>query len=163
MYLKRNCFKNKGNISIVFIATIGLSLLIYAYVQYMNTNTITMKHENISQYTRDTLLILESTGEVDKDYLLDVKSKLSDKLNMKDLESLTMNVQVGNDFYNVTTMPNEITPNYGDTIEIEFVYKYIDKRISYTGEFLKPIVSNKIETMEVDLSTKSKNRRDSDG
>lgn len=154
----------KGNISIVLISMFAFALIIYAFVQYMESNVITMKQENISQYSRDALLILETTGEVDKTYLLNVKDKLASKLDLKSSESLTMKVKVGNGiYYDVTNMPNKITANYGDNLTLKATLKYKSKKISFTGNFLHPITSNTIETIDIETSSISKNRRGSDG
>lgn len=156
----------RGDISTVLIWMIAMSITVYFFYTLMLTNMTTIKYENMSQYARDSLLILETMGEIEKSYLLDCKKNLSDKLNMKTGETLNIYLKVGDEpEYNISssTTPNTITTDFGDTILIRYEYSYISRAVSFLNNSLRPTVSDDFETMEVELQTISKNRNTSDG
>lgn len=149
----------KGDIATVFAIMIGLFVISLGFYQYILINITTMKHENISQYARDTLLILETSGEIEKDYLLDVKRSVSDKLNMKTGETFDIYIKVGtNPEVNVNNAPAIITADLGEKITVRFTYKYIDKVITLSQKGVATNIQNNIETMETKLSSVSKKR-----
>lgn len=157
--------RKRGAISTALTWIIGSTILAITFYSYMETNIITMKYENLSQYTRDTLLILETKGEIEKSYLLDCKQKLSQKLNIKTGETLNIYLKVGtNNEYNIssTTTPSIIKTDYGDTIKVRYVYTYNNKKVSFKDDGFRVKITNKVEKMESDLQSISKNRNTSD-
>lgn len=157
-------FKKRGDISTVFVSMISILIISVSFVMYMDLNITTMKYQNMSQYARDSLLILETQGNIEKDYLLDIKQDLSSKLNMKTGETFNIFIQVGDGTrYNINSMPTELYSDFGDSIKIEFVYNYNKKIFGIKNESISPSLKFKKEDMIVNLSTISKNRRTSDG
>lgn len=156
--------KRKGDIGTVFAAMIAILIISVSFTMYMTLNIDTMKYQNMSQYARDSLLVLETNGTIQKTYMADVKQKLSSKLNMKTGETLNVYIQVGTGTkYEVNSMPTTITTDYGENINVQFVYTYKKKTFGVKTNSLGPTVTTANETMSVDLSTISKNRRISDG
>jgi len=160
--LKRK--SRKGGIGSVFVAAIITCVLAAIFYSTMLLNIDTMKYENMSQYARDAMLIMETKGVIDQDYLVNkVKQGAQSKLDMKAGETFNVYVKVGNGTkYNVTSMPSTITSDFGDNLEIELVYNY--KKSVFNS--INAIIYNKTYesgVMRVDLNTISKNRRTSDG
>lgn len=156
--------KRRGDISTVFAAMIAILMICVSFAMYMNLNINTMKYQNMSQYARDSLLVLETNGVIEKTYLSDIKTKLSSKLNMKTGENLKIYVQIGTGTKKeVDLMSAQTYSDYGDNINLEFVYTYKKKTFTLKNNSIAPIVTKTDETMSVNLSTISKNRRMSDG
>ena len=155
----------KGGISTIIVWMIATVILSCTFYIYMQNNIITIKYENLSQFARDNMLILETNGEIEKSYLLDCKNKLSDKLNMKNGETLNVYLKVNDVEYNIssTSTPNVIQTDYGDNISIRYEYKYQSKIISMKNGSFKLNMTNKMETMESSMQSISKNRNTSDG
>lgn len=155
--------KRRGDISTVFATMIAILLIAVSFSMYMTLNIDTMKYQNMSQYARDALLVLETNGKIERSYLSTIKSDLSSKLNMKAGESLNIYVTIGAGAKKeVNSMPITTVADYGENINIEFVYTYKKKSYSKSNSII-PTVTKTNETMTVDLSTISKNRRVSDG
>lgn len=162
--IKKARLQRKGGIATVFAATIAILIIFFTFVMTMDLNMTTMKYQNMSQYARDSLLVLETKGSIDKNYLLNIKQELSSKLNMKTGETFNIFIQVGNGTrYNINNMPTEIIADYGDNIKIEFVYNYNKKIYGLKDNSIRPSLTFGKQDMTVDLSTISKNRRTSDG
>lgn len=158
--------KKKGGISTVFVCMIGLAIMTYGFVQYTCHNITLIKYETISQYVRDSLLILETQGQITPTYLKDTKTSLSSKLDIKSSlgENFKMYVKYGNNNYiEVSNLSTTLVPDFGDDITIKATLNYLEKSISYNNEFLKPTTTKSLQTMEIELSSLSKNRRTSDG
>lgn len=156
--------KKRGDISTVFAAMIVILLICVSFAMYMNLNISTMKYQNMSQYSRDALLVLETNGVIEKTYLSDIKTKLSSKLNMKTGENFKIYVQIGTGTKKeVDALPSLTYANYGDNINLQFVYTYKKKTFSVKSNSLAPSITVSDETMSIDLSTICKNRRMSDG
>ena len=154
---------NKGGIGSVFVAAVVTCVLMTIFYSTMLLNIDTMKYENMSQYARDAMLIMETKGTIDKDYMLRVKQGAQSKLDMKTGETFNAYIQVGNGTkYDVTTMPTNITSDFGDNLEIELVYNY-KKSVFNTVNYIIYSKSYESGTMRVDLNTISKNRRTTDG
>lgn len=157
--------RRRGGIATLFATMIGIGLISFCFFQYMSLHITSMKYENMSQYARDSLLILETHGQIEKSYLLDVKNDLSGKLNMKNGETLNIFLQVGNGpEYNISnsSTPSIINSDFGDKINLKFSYNYNVRDLSFKNSILPTITDTK-EDMVVELSTISKNRRTSDG
>lgn len=155
----------KGGISTIIVWMIATVILSCTFYIYMQNNIITIKYENLSQFARDNMLILETNGEIEKSYLLDCKNKLTDKLNMKNGETLNIYLKVNDVEYNVssTSTPNIIKTDYGDNISVRYEYKYQSKIISMKNGSFRLNMTNKMETMESSMQSISKNRNTSDG
>ena len=160
MKIKKNRKLNRnGDVSTAFATALGVGLLSYAFVHYTNNNLATIKYENLSQHAREAFLTFETDGKVKKYDLLEMKNKLSSKLDLKPLESLDVSVKAGDSlYYDVNTMPNELISDWGEDIKVKFTLNYLDNNLSYTGTYLHPISTKSLESMNVELSTKSTNR-----
>lgn len=158
--------KKRGGISSILVVMIGLGLFSYFMYTYMKIDITSIKYENMSQYARDTLLVLETTGNIEKNYLLDVKRKLSDKLDMQTGERLNIYIKIGDgqemNISNSST-PATLHTDYGDDISLRFTYEYNVRSISFNKKLLSPNVSNSMQTMEIQLNTKSISRRVNNG
>lgn len=164
MFLKLKRRKRQGGFSTVIVASFVIAIMMVSFYYNMNININSIKYENMSQYARDALLKMETDGVVQKTYLVGVKSDVQSKLNMKNGETFNAYVKIGDGTkYNVNNMPNTITADLGEDMEIELVYKYTDTFISNMTDKFKFSTYTENKVMRVDLHSTSKNRRTSDG
>ncbi len=154
--------KKKGGISTVVATIIGILILTTIFYHYFFINLDLERYNLINQYTRDMLLIAETKDYLEKDYFLNAKNKLSDRIVKKDKEYVKIYVTVNGIIYDVDSMPSEVETDYGETIEILTEYHYEPQRLVFEGLF--PVRdTGGMKVMGVKLTTISKNRGTSDG
>ena len=155
-------FKKKGDISTVVASIIGILLLSTIFYHYFFINLDLERYNLINQYTRDMLLVAETKDYLDKEYFLNAKDSLSNRIVKKDTEYVKIYVTVNGVKYDVDNMPSQIKTDYGQTIEILTEYHYEPQRLVFS-EGLIPVRDTGMGIMGVKLTTISKNRGTSDG
>jgi len=154
--------KKKGDISTVVASIIGILLLSTIFYHYFFINLDLERYNLINQYTRDMLLVAETKDYLDKEYFLNAKDSLSNRIVKKDTEYVKIYVTVNGVKYDVDNMPSQIKTDYGQTIEILTEYHYEPQRLVFS-EGLIPVRDTGMGIMGVKLTTISKNRGTSDG
>lgn len=154
--------KRRGGLGAVFVFSIAITSITLVFYQLMSLGIETSKYNTINQYGRDVLLILETQPTVEKNYLVNIKEKLEEKLINNDEESIDMILNINNTRYNVDNMPITIKSDFGEVVGIKITYNYKPTRINFDG-----IIASKadigLEEMGIDFETISKNRGTSDG
>lgn len=156
-------FKKKGGISTVVAAIIGILILTTIFYHYFFINLDLERYNLINQYTRDMLLIAETKDYLEKNYFLNVKNKLSDRIVKKDTEYVKIYVTVNGIKYDVDSMPSQVKTDYGETIEILTEYHYEPQRLVFSEGLVPVRDTGGMKVMGVKLTTISKNRGTSDG
>lgn len=156
-------FKKRGGISTVIATIIGVVLLVSIFYQFFFMHLDLERYNMINQYSRDILLICETMDSIDKNYLLNAKENLSDRIVKKDTEYIKMYLSIEGDEYDVDTMPQSVKADFGDTIELLVEYYYQPQRISFGDGITPKRADENMEVMGVRLTTVSKNRGTSDG
>lgn len=156
-------FNKKGDISTVVAAIIGILILSSIFYHYFFINLDLERYNLINQYTRDMLLVAETKDNIDKTYLQNAKNKLADRIVKKGSEYVKIYITIDGTKYDVDTMPNQVKPDYGDTIEILTEYHYEPQRLVFNKGLVPVRDTGGMDVMGVKLTTISKNRGTSDG
>lgn len=153
----------KGGISAVIATIIGVVVLTAFFYQFFFMHLDLERYNMMNQYARDVLLICETKDKIEKDYLLQAKEKLAERIVKKDEEYVKMYIAVNGEQYDVDVMPQHIQTDFGDDIELLIEYYYQPQRLSFDNGFVPKRAEDKMEKMGVRLFTISKNRGTSDG
>ncbi|QUH22000.1 hypothetical protein [Alkaliphilus sp. B6464] len=156
-------YNKKGGIGTVFATILGVTILATIFYHYFFINLDLERYNLLNQYTRDMLLISETKDEIPKNYMIDVKQSLTDRLVKKNGEYIKIYITINGTKYDVETMPTKVKTDFGEDIEILAEYHFYPQRVDL-NKGIVPVKENRgKEIMAVKLKTISKNRRTSDG
>lgn len=153
----------RGGISEVVANIIGIMILSMIFYHYFFVNLDLERYNILNQYSRDILLVCETKDTINKSYLTESKSKLSQRLVKTSGEYVKIYISINGTKYDVDTMPNQIRTDFGETIEILTEYHYKPQRLDFSKKLVPSREVNGLTVMGVKLTTVSKNRGTSDG
>ena len=150
--------QKKGGIAAMISVLFGIVMLTVIFFNYIFMNLDMQRFGLIDQYTRDSLLVLETNTQVERDFLMGVKSDLADKLVKNTSEYIKVYVTVNGTKYDADSMSATITPNFGSEIILSIQYHYIPQSITLTNGFAAVKGDRTLKVMGTNLRTVSLNR-----
>jgi len=156
-------YNKKGSIGTVFATILVVTMLAIVFYHYFFINLDLERYNILNQYSRDMLLICETKDEIPRNYMIDVKANITDRLVKKNGEYIKIYITVDGYEYDIDTMPSYIQTDFGEDIEIKAEYHYYPQRVDMGDGVVPTKKETNKEIMAVELKTISKNRGTSDG